>query len=188
MLGTLKIDHTIFSLNCFMKNSYDFLWQLRNFLWKLRNNNKTSRVVGVFRVGRVTLTQLLLFCLSPLPQAPCPICTAHHCILYTGKNSAPGFHSRDKMQYLTFCFTSQNVSRAVWFSYCRTILVYKNYMPVCEWGGGGSINHQCTSQFPELKYHKSVTKVQTWICIYEMEMKKNGKWNQKRPGYIKYND
>ena len=58
MLETLKIDHTSFSLNCFMKISYDFLWQLRNFLRKLCKNKKkqkTSRLRGdftIFRVGR----------------------------------------------------------------------------------------------------------------------------------------
>ena len=65
MLETLKIDHTNFSLNCFyMKISYDFLWQLHNFLQKLCNNKnkiKTSRVGGIFRVGRVTPIQLF-FC------------------------------------------------------------------------------------------------------------------------------
>ena len=30
MLETLKIDHTNFSVNCFMKISYDFLRKLHN--------------------------------------------------------------------------------------------------------------------------------------------------------------
>ena len=58
MLDTLKIDHSIFSLNCFMNIFYDFLWQLRYLLWKLCNNKKTSRVGGSFRVGRVMPIQL----------------------------------------------------------------------------------------------------------------------------------
>ena len=39
--------YKFFSLNCFMKISYDFLWQLGNFLRNLRNNKKNYRVGGI---------------------------------------------------------------------------------------------------------------------------------------------
>ena len=52
----IEIRSYNFFLNYSTKISYDFLWPLRNFLRKLRNK-KTSRVGGIFRVGRVTPIQ-----------------------------------------------------------------------------------------------------------------------------------
>ena len=45
-----------------MKISYDFVYQLCNFLRKLCDNNrKTSRVGGIFRVGRVYYANTTIF-------------------------------------------------------------------------------------------------------------------------------
>ena len=67
MLETLKIGHTIFSLNCFMKISYD---NCAIFVRNCTIIKKKSRVGGIFRVGRVTPILLLFFGLIPTVMTP----------------------------------------------------------------------------------------------------------------------